>query len=76
MSDVTILPCLVVGGGPAGAACAIELARNGRPVTVLEKTRAAHHKVCGEFLSIEAQALLAYLGLDIRALGATDVQFV
>lgn len=73
MSDVTILPCLVVGGGPAGAACAIELARNGRPVTVLEKTRVARHKVCGEFLSVEAQALLAYLGLDIRALGATDV---
>jgi flavin-dependent dehydrogenase len=70
MSDVTILPCW---GGPAGAACAIELARNGRPVTVLEKTRLAHHKVCGEFLSVEAQALLAYLGLNIQALGATEI---
>jgi len=61
---------IVVGGGLAGAAFAIELARQGRPVTVLEKTTGAHHKVCGEFLSAEAQALLARLGLDIWRLGA------
>ena len=28
-----------------------------------------HHKVCGEFLSEEAQALLAYLGLDLHGDG-------
>jgi flavin-dependent dehydrogenase len=61
---------IVVGGGLAGAAFAIELARQGRPVTVLEKTAGAHHKVCGEFLSAEAQALLARLGLDVWRLGA------
>jgi flavin-dependent dehydrogenase len=70
---MTPLPCIVVGGGPAGAACAIELARNGRRIIVLEKTRKAHHKVCGEFLSVEAQALIAYLGVDIWALGATKI---
>ena len=73
MARVTSLPCIVVGGGPAGAACAIELARNGHRVTVVEKTRTAHHKVCGEFLSIEAQALIAYLGVDVGSLGATEV---
>jgi flavin-dependent dehydrogenase len=61
---------IVVGGGLAGAAFAIELARQGRAVTVLEKTTGAHHKVCGEFLSAEAQALLARLGLDVWQLGA------
>src|SRR4029077_12967289 len=61
---------IVVGGGLAGAAFAIELARQGRPVTVLEKTTGAHHKVCGEFLSAEAQALLARLGLEWWRLGA------
>jgi menaquinone-9 beta-reductase len=61
---------VVVGGGLAGAAFAIALARQGRPVVVLEKTTGAHHKVCGEFLSAEAQALLARLGLDVWQLGA------
>jgi flavin-dependent dehydrogenase len=41
---------------------------------VLEKTRTAHHKVCGEFLSAEAQAFIAYLGVDIGELGATEVR--
>jgi flavin-dependent dehydrogenase len=66
-------PFIAVGGGLAGAAFALELARNGAPVSVLESTRAAHHKVCGEFLSAEAQALVAYLGLDLKAMGATSV---
>jgi flavin-dependent dehydrogenase len=61
---------IVIGGGLAGSAFAIELARQGRPVIVLEKTTGAHHKVCGEFLSAEAQALLARLGLDVWQLGA------
>jgi flavin-dependent dehydrogenase len=61
---------VVVGGGLAGSAFAIVLARQGRPVIVLEKTTGAHHKVCGEFLSAEAQALLARLGLDVWQLGA------
>jgi flavin-dependent dehydrogenase len=61
---------VVVGGGLAGAAFAITLARQGRPVVVLEKTTGAHHKVCGEFLSAKAQALLARLGLDVWQLGA------
>src|SRR5580704_1843104 len=61
---------IVVGGGLAGSAFAIALARQGRPVIVLEKTSGAHHKVCGEFLSAEAQALLAQLGLDVWQHGA------
>jgi menaquinone-9 beta-reductase len=68
------LPCIIVGGGPAGAACAIELARNGRHVIVLEKTRTAHHKVCGEFISAEACDFIAGLGVNIWELGATEVK--
>jgi flavin-dependent dehydrogenase len=66
-------PFIAVGGGLAGAAFALELARNGAPVLVLESTRAAHQKVCGEFLSAEAQALVAYLGVDLKEMGATSV---
>jgi flavin-dependent dehydrogenase len=70
---MTSVPCIVVGGGLAGAACALELARNGCRVVILERTRTAHHKVCGEFLSVEAQALISHLGLDIWKLGATEI---
>lgn len=64
-------PYIAIGGGLAGAAFALELARNGRPALVLESTRMAHHKVCGEFLSAEAQALLGYLDIDLSAMGAS-----
>ncbi len=65
-------PFIAVGGGLAGGAFALELARNGADVLVLESTAVPKHKVCGEFLSAEAQALLAYLGLDLKSLGATS----
>jgi flavin-dependent dehydrogenase len=64
---------LVVGGGPAGAAVGILLARNGREVTLAEKTGSMHDKVCGEFLSGEALRYLAFLGLDLRGLGAVPI---
>jgi len=68
-----IVDNLVIGGGLAGSMVAIRLATAGRNVTVLEKEISAHHKVCGEFLSAEAQALAAYLGLDLAAMGATSI---
>jgi flavin-dependent dehydrogenase len=70
---MTDAPVVVVGGGLAGSAFAIARARQGRAVTVLERTNGAHHKVCGEFLSAEAQTLLAKLGLDVWAMGASPV---
>jgi len=66
-------PFIAVGGGLAGAAFAVELARNGAPVLVLESTRLPHHKVCGEFLSEEAQTLLSYLGIDVHTMGASSM---
>ena len=52
----------IVGGGPAGSALAALLARaGGRPV-LLEKDRFPRAKVCGEFLSMEAQGLLRRIG--------------
>ena len=67
---------LIVGGGPAGAAAAIHLARSGRIVTLLEQSTAAHHKVCGDFLSPEAVEYLNRLGLDPHHLGALPIHTV
>ncbi|HEY0960862.1 MAG TPA: FAD-dependent monooxygenase [Pseudomonadales bacterium] len=64
---------VVIGGGPAGCAVAILLARAGRDVVLLEKTSTAHDKVCGEFISWEAARYLRLLGLDLRGLGAQAI---
>jgi menaquinone-9 beta-reductase len=67
---------LVIGGGPAGAAIAIRLAKARREVLLLERSTGPVDKVCGEFLSEEAAACLASLGLDLPALGAVAIDTV
>lgn len=64
---------LVIGGGPAGAAAAIQLATNGREVMLLERKPEAHDKVCGEFISWEAAQYLTALGVNLAMLGAEPV---
>jgi len=64
---------IVIGGGVAGAAAAVWLARQGRDVALLEKEAGPRHKVCGEFISIEAQHYLTKLGIDLMALGAVPI---
>ena len=76
MSSDSKVDALIVGGGPAGAAIAIDLARCGRSVTLLEQSATAHHKVCGEFLSHEAITYLDRLGVDLHALGAVSIHGV
>jgi flavin-dependent dehydrogenase len=56
-------PVVVVGGGPAGSRCALELVRQGHAVTLLERDQAGAPKVCGEFLGPEAIAQLDALAL-------------
>ena len=63
----------IVGGGPAGAAAAIRLARAGVRVTLVERTRQVHDKVCGEFLGGTALDALGELGIDVAALGARPI---
>jgi flavin-dependent dehydrogenase len=67
---------LIVGGGLAGGAAATLLARGGERVTLFEREAGPHDKVCGEFLSVEAQSDLAALGLDAIALGAVTIDRV
>jgi flavin-dependent dehydrogenase len=67
---------VIIGGGPAGATAAILLARAGRAVTLIERNAGATDKVCGDFLSAEAIAALAALGVDVPALAPSEINSV
>ena len=54
---------LVVGGGPAGAACAYWLAEAGHDVLVVEKKRYPRVKTCGDGLTPRAVQQLDDMGL-------------
>ncbi|WP_439547183.1 NAD(P)/FAD-dependent oxidoreductase [Sandarakinorhabdus sp.] len=64
---------LIIGGGLAGTAAAIDLARAGHAPLLLERETAPHDKICGEFLSGEAVAALVALGVDPIAHGAVPI---
>lgn len=55
---------VVVGAGPAGAAAAIELCRDGRSVVVLDKAVFPRDKCCGDGLTTLALRELEHLALD------------
>ena len=57
----------VVGAGPAGAATAIELARAGRDVVLVDKARFPRDKCCGDGLTVAALRELERLGLRPEA---------
>lgn len=57
---------IVVGAGPAGSACAAELARAGREVLLLDRAVFPRHKTCGDGLITDAIAPAAH-GVTLRA---------
>jgi flavin-dependent dehydrogenase len=73
---MTTVETIVVGGGPSGASAACSLAAARRDVVLLERSAGPHHKVCGEFLSIETQAILHQFGVDPAVHGAVPVDAV
>ena len=58
MSDI-----IVAGGGPAGSATALRLARAGSAVTMLERRLYPRHKPCAEYMSPGVVAQLHRLGV-------------
>ncbi len=63
---MTDLDCdvLVVGAGPAGAAVAAALAREGRDVVLVERGRHPRPKACAEYASPRIAEELARIGMD------------
>ena len=70
----TTTDVLVVGGGPAGTAAAITLARAGRTVTVLDKATFPRDKCCGDGLT--TLALRELEALDFTPAHVEDWQVV
>lgn len=54
---------LIIGGGPAGSSAAIDLARGGIDVAIVERKRFPREVLCGEFLSGEVVRAIRQFGL-------------
>jgi len=64
---------VIVGGGLAGGAAAASLAQAGARPLLLERESEPRDKICGEFLSTEAQAYLGLIGLGVSRLGGAPI---
>ena len=60
---------VVVGGGPAGTAAAIELQRSGRSVVLIDRAVFPRDKCCGDGLTTLALRELEHLKLDPETVG-------
>jgi flavin-dependent dehydrogenase len=67
---------IIVGGGPAGAATAWSLAKNGVDVLVLDRAFFPRDKVCAEYLSPQASRIFSDMGVldEIEAAGAAHLE--
>lgn len=65
---------VVVGAGPAGAATALLLARAGRDVVLLDRSRFPRPKPCGDCLSAAATHILRRLGVLDEVIAAAPAQ--
>jgi 2-polyprenyl-6-methoxyphenol hydroxylase-like FAD-dependent oxidoreductase len=70
MAQSANISTLIIGGGPAGSAAAITLARAGMTPHLVERQSTPQNGVCGGFLGWDAIAALEELGIDPWSLGA------
>ena len=64
--EIECFDALVIGAGPAGSAAALQLARRGRRVLLVDRARFPRHKVCGGCVNPAAIDVLTSLGLGDR----------
>ena len=65
MNEAISYDVTIVGGGLAGLALSIQLARKGHSVALFEKEIYPFHKVCGEYISLESWDFIVSLGLPL-----------
>ena len=73
---MTKVQALVIGGGVAGSAVACHLAGAGQEIVLVERKAKPHDKVCGEFISAEAEFYLAQLGVRPQNCGAAQITYL
>ena len=64
---------LLIGGGLAGLAAALDLTGRGHRVALVERKQYPFHKVCGEYVSNEVLPYLRRLGADPAALAPAAI---
>ena len=64
---------LILGGGLAGLAAALDLTQRGHRVAVVERKQYPFHRVCGEYVSNEVLPYLRHLGADPAALAPAAI---
>lgn len=69
---------IIIGAGPAGTSAALFLEKKGYRIVLLDQARFPRDKVCGEFISPAADALLSELGVldSIETLNPTRLRGV
>lgn len=60
--------CAIIGGGMAGLAAAIQLAKSNLKVILIEKNTYPFHRVCGEYISLESWDFLQQCGVNLAGL--------
>lgn len=68
MNEQNKYDACIIGGGLAGLALSIQLARQGYSVALFEKEKYPFHKVCGEYISFESWNFLEGLGIPLSDL--------
>ncbi len=61
---MALVDVLIIGGGLAGLAAALDLQQRGYQVAVVERRQYPFHRVCGEYVSNEVLPYLGRLGAD------------
>lgn len=68
MTDHKLYDVVIIGGGLAGLAAAIQLANKSFSVLVIEKNYYPFNRVCGEYISEESRPFLEQIGIPISSL--------
>ena len=72
--EATVYDAAIIGGGLAGLALAIQLAKENFKVIVIEKETYPFHKVCGEYISFECWNFLESLGYPLSDMDLPQIK--